>query len=326
MRYFLSILFFDLLFKTIAYCQSPNTLIEINNFGKNPGNLNMFIHNNLSLDTINKPLVVVLHGCGETAHGVAELTGWNKLADINNFVILYPEQKFWNNPNLCFNWFNNNDIEKNKGESESIFEMIKYVLKHYPIDSNNIFITGLSAGAAMSVVMISTHPELFKSGAIFAGCAYKIATNPIQGINVMLGKKNINQSQLINNIKKQNLNYQGIYPSLIIYQGMNDPIVNNKNAHYLINQWTGIYKMDTIPDEIEANFKSNKDITRKEYTDSLGNLKIIFYEVDNLGHQLMIKPGEKEDEGGKLGMFGVNMGFHSTYQTCKDFKILKIQR
>lgn len=317
------IFFILILSINIVYCQPLNTLTEINNFGKNTGNLNMYIYNNLPVDSVKKPLVVVLHGCGENAKRAAELTGWNKLADINDFVVLYPEQKFWNNPNLCFNWFNNNDIEKNKGECESIFQMVKYAIKNYSIDNNKIYITGLSAGAAMSVVMVSTYPELFQSGAIFAGCAYKMATNPIDGIKVMLGKKDRDQSQLIMDLKKQNPDYIGSYPSLIIYQGTNDPVVKSENVRYLISQWAGINKADTIPDKIETHFMGNDDITRKEYTDSLGNIKVLYYEVGNLGHRLMVKPGDKEDEGGKLGLFGVDKNFHSTYQTAKDFGILK---
>jgi hypothetical protein len=37
----------------------------------------------------------------------------------------------------------------------------------------------------------------------------------------------------------------------------------------------------------------------------------------------MIKPGNKDDEGGQIGFFGTDKGFHSTYQTLKDFGIMK---
>jgi len=283
----------------------------------------MFIHYNLPKDTNKLPLVVVLHGCGENAKGASELTGWNKLADINNFVVLYPQQKLLNNPNLCFNWFINHDIEKGQGECESIFQMISFAKKHYTIDSNKIYITGLSAGGAMSVVMTVTHPELFKYGAIFAGGAYKIATNPIDGVIAMLGKKYFQQEKLVKDVREQNPNYHRQYPTLIVYQGLNDPVVNYKSETFLVNQWTGINNSDSIPDKIEHTFMGVKDISRIEYTDSLGRTIFILYEVDNLGHRLMIKPGEKENEGGQTGIFGVDKGFHSTYQTAKEFGIIK---
>ncbi|MBK7819320.1 MAG: PHB depolymerase family esterase [Sphingobacteriaceae bacterium] len=163
MKQYLSVLHFIFCLNTI-FAQQTQILTEIDSFGNNPGNLKFFVHSKTSSTKL--PLVVVLHGCGENAKAVSELTGWNKLADINEFIVIYPQQKLVNNPNLCFNWFANRDNEKGKGECESIFEMITFALKKYPIDTSKIFITGLSAGAAMSVVMTATHPELFKCGAI----------------------------------------------------------------------------------------------------------------------------------------------------------------
>jgi poly(hydroxyalkanoate) depolymerase family esterase len=320
MRYVLQLFILFIISLNNSFGQEAKTLTEISDFGNNPGNLKMFVHANRPQDANKIPLVVVLHGCGETAKAVSKLTGWNKLSDINDFIVLYPQQKLLNNPNLCFNWFIDHDIEKGKGECESIFQMISFAMEHYPIDSSRIFITGLSAGAAMSVVMAATHPELFKQAAIFAGGAYKLATHGVQAI---FGKKYISREELVTDVKEQNPGYEGQYPSLIIYQGLNDPIVNYKNAAALVNQWTGINKCDTIPDKTEPAFMGMEDISRKEYADSSGKATVILYEINHLGHRLLVKPGEKEDEGGQTGIFGVDRGFHSTYQTAKDFGILK---
>jgi poly(3-hydroxybutyrate) depolymerase len=194
---------------------------------------------------------------------------------------------------------------------------------HYKIDTTNIFVTGLSAGAAMSVVMLATHPTVFKSGAIFAGCAYKIATNPIAAFGVMAGNKKINKEVLVKNILEQNPTYKGKYPTLIIYQGLNDPIVHRKNASALIAQWTGLNNCDTIPFKTEFSFNAIPDITRFTFNNSAGTPIIYYYEVKNLGHKLLIKPGNAIDEGGKKGMYSADKNFHSTYQSAKDFGILK---
>jgi len=162
-------------------------LKEIENFGSNPGNLKLFVYDN-KITTKNKiPLVIVLHGCNQNASEIAELTGWNKLADLYQFKVIYPQQKRINNISNCFNWFQLKDIEKDKGEGESIYQMIQIAIKNYNIDINNIHITGLSAGGAMSLVLAATHPETFKSTAVFAGGAYKITTNPIEALQIMNG-------------------------------------------------------------------------------------------------------------------------------------------
>ena len=114
------ILFFCFTIVSVTFSFSQKSLKEIPTFGTNPGNLKMFIHAD-TLQTIkNKPLVLVLHGCTQNANDIAELTGWNKLADKNDFIVVYPQQKFLNNAQLCFNWFTKVDQQKNQGENQSI--------------------------------------------------------------------------------------------------------------------------------------------------------------------------------------------------------------
>lgn len=322
MKHFVQLFLFLIISLNCVYGQQLNWLAEINDFGNNPGNLKMFVHSGVSKPEIQMPLVVVLHGCGENAKSASELSGWNKLADLNGFIVVYPQQKFSNNADLCFNWFKRGDIEKGKGECESIYQMISFAKQHYNIDSNRVFVTGFSAGAAMSVVMLATHPESFRSGAVFAGGAYKIANNAIEGLKAMLGKRDISKEILIKNVREQNPQYKSRYPQMIVYQGLDDLVVNQKNANTLINQWTGIHNADTIADKIEPSFSGVEDITRIEYNDSLGEKVLIYYKVNNLGHRLMIKPGEKDNECGRTGTFAVDRGFNSTYQTVKDFGIL----
>src|SRR5690606_7496322 len=83
-----------LIFLLIPLCsmaQSP--MVKISDFGRNIGNLNMFVHSGAQKKIQNVPLVVVLHGCSQSAQKVAEQSGWNELADKYGFVVIYPEQK-----------------------------------------------------------------------------------------------------------------------------------------------------------------------------------------------------------------------------------------
>ena len=318
--------FFLLLLHTciFVFAQEPDSLLPVNHFGNNPGNLKMFVYSNEQKNIPSlKPLVIVLHGCGQSANEVARLTGWNKLARLNDFIVVYPQQKFLNNVSTCFNWFRNSDINKGQGECESVYQMILYMQKHYAIDSSRVFITGLSAGAAMAVIMMATHPESFKGGAIFAGGAYKLATNAFASAGVMAGTKKLSKDELIKNVVEQNPAYKGRYPQMIIYQGLNDLVVNHKNAGLLIDQWTGINHCDNIPDKTLHPFMGIADIKRMEYADSAGKTVVIFYEVDNLGHRVLVKPGDTKDEGGQIGTYGAGRGFHSTFQTAKEFGIIK---
>ncbi|MBK7434907.1 MAG: PHB depolymerase family esterase [Chitinophagaceae bacterium] len=320
----LIVLIISLLYAEFAFAQDSNELSAVNAFGNNPGNLKMFIYEpDHKPGAGPKPLVVVLHGCGQTAEEVARLTGWNKLADLHDFIVVYPQQKLLNNVSTCFNWFRNSDINKGEGESESIQQMIRYTSSQYPIDSSRIFITGLSAGGAMAVVMMATHPATFAAGAIFAGGAYKLATNAFAAAGVMAGTKHGNDSDLVQKVLEQNPQYTGRYPKLILYQGQNDLVVNHKNADILIRQWTGLNQCDDQPDKVERSFKAIPDIQRMEYNNRWGEVVIIFYSVDYLGHRVLVKPGDADDEGGQTGTYGADRGFHSTWQTALDFGLLK---
>ena len=71
------------------------------------------------------PLVVVLHGCTQTAGGYDAGTGWSTLAERFGFALLLPEQKRANNPNTCFTWFSPGDTTRDRGEALSIRQMIE---------------------------------------------------------------------------------------------------------------------------------------------------------------------------------------------------------
>src|SRR5260370_30455465 len=76
---------------------SANRLREIRAFGSNPGALRMFAYvpPRLSADAA---LVVVLHGCTQTAASYDFGAGWSTLADRYGFALLLPEQQRCNNP------------------------------------------------------------------------------------------------------------------------------------------------------------------------------------------------------------------------------------
>src|SRR3954462_11618439 len=77
-------------------------LTPVASFGANPGALKMYEYVPAGLPA-GSPLVVVLHGCTQTAAAM-ENAGWDQLADQYHFAVLYPEQQSANNPVECFNW------------------------------------------------------------------------------------------------------------------------------------------------------------------------------------------------------------------------------
>ena len=69
---------------------------RVKNFGDNPGALRMFMHiPPETFTTTKRPLVVVIHGCMQSAERRIEQSGWNELAAHAGFYVLYVEQSFW---------------------------------------------------------------------------------------------------------------------------------------------------------------------------------------------------------------------------------------
>jgi poly(hydroxyalkanoate) depolymerase family esterase len=306
-----------------AFCSvSAQTLSEVRDFGDNPGNLRMFTHVSKKTEHVKKALVVVLHGCTQTAGIIAAQTGWNKLADEYDFHVIYPQQKMINNPERCFCWYRKRDVTKGRGEDASIIEMIAYMKKNYSIDSSQVFVTGLSAGAIMSVALLSTNPETFNAGAIFAGAAYKSAASIFTAGLVSTKWIHHSPKKWDLKVRKQNPNYTGAYPRMIIYQGQTDFIVNRNNGTELMKQWTHLHRLDTTPSTRIYQFAGVPDLERETYGVGKEFNAVVYYKVKKLGHAYLINPGACINEGGKRGIFSRDKNYHATWWTAMDFGLI----
>lgn len=313
--------FFSIGFSNVLFSQKSLELIP--DFKPNPGNLKGYIHFSTKKDLSEKvPLVVALHGCTQNAKELADNSGWNKLADTFGFHVLYPEQRAINNGNSCFNWFRSADHVKDQGEVYSIERMIQAVIKDYAIDTTRIFVYGLSAGAAMGVALLADYPNLFHSGAILAGVAFGAANNASEAFSLLLKSPQKTPEEWRKLIENQHPEFNGTYPKIIILQGTNDKVVVPENATELIEQWTSIHQIDSTFDEKTINYEGKEGVSKFIYTDEKGEAKVIFYQAEGLGHQLMINPGNEATQGGKTGPFAIDADFFSTYWIAVDFGLI----
>src|SRR5258708_11719609 len=90
-------------------------------------------------------LVVVLHGCGQTAAGYDWGAGWSTLAKRYGFALLMPQQQPSNNTQGCFNWFNPEDTARDSGEACSIRQMIARMVGAHRLSPTTVFHPSLSA-------------------------------------------------------------------------------------------------------------------------------------------------------------------------------------
>ncbi|MGB5976387.1 MAG: PHB depolymerase family esterase, partial [Cyclobacteriaceae bacterium] len=199
---------FLVLFPLLIQAQS---LQSISSFGSNPGNLQMYLYRPSGVPA-SAPVVLAMHGCTQNASGFANESGWNDLADRYKFYVIYPQQKSSNNSSSCFNWFENGDINRGQGEALSMRNMVNYVKNNYSVDASRVYVTGFSAGGAMTTVMMATYPEVFSGGAVMAGLPYKAATSLISAFSAMSPGVDKSPSQWGSLVRNAS-SYSGSYPT-----------------------------------------------------------------------------------------------------------------
>jgi poly(hydroxyalkanoate) depolymerase family esterase len=131
------------------------------------------------------PLVVMLHGCTQDPDVFAHDTEMNELAASEGFLVLYPDQPGTANQRKCWNWFEPAHQARSRGEPAEIVAIVERVRGQFQVDPDRIYVAGLSAGAAMSVVMGVTYPDVFAAIGVAAGLPYRIATNVGEALNAM---------------------------------------------------------------------------------------------------------------------------------------------
>lgn len=301
---------------------AQDDLMQIRPFGTNPGNLKLMFYDQGNI-TEKAPLVVVLHGCTQMAKSCAEQSGWNKLAKLNQFYVLYPEQIILNNAENCFNWYRAADQSRDKGEPASIMQMITHLKKNKNIDSTRIYIIGLSAGGAMSSIMMAVFPEVFDKGGVMAGGPYKSAESVVKAGTSMVGMVSKSPEDWGDLVRAQNPNYKGSYPELIVFHGGMDPVVSTNNSNQLIKQWTNIHNIDYEEDEHYENFRNKEGIEATIYKNKQQQEIVRYYRIKGIGHALPLDTGSCSTQGGKTGLFAINKGFHSTFWAAHFFGIIK---
>jgi len=111
---------------------------EIDDFGSNPGRLRMLAYVPAGGARARAPLVVVLHGCGQSAAEFARATGWTALADELGLTLVMPEQSGRNNQGRCFQWFQPTQIARGEGEALSIRQMVGTAAERFATDPKKI--------------------------------------------------------------------------------------------------------------------------------------------------------------------------------------------
>jgi poly(hydroxyalkanoate) depolymerase family esterase len=288
-------------------------LAETTDFGSNPGRLKMFSFVPAKLQRPSA-LVVVLHGCGQTAAGYDLGAGWSTLAKRYGFALLMPQQQLSNNVNGCFNWFNGEDTARERGEPCSIRQMIAQMVGDHKIDEHRIFVTGLSAGGAMTSVMLATYPEIFASGAVIAGLPFGVATNVREALNGMFQSSSRPAAELGDLVRNAS-NHKGPWPKLSVWHGSADRTVNPANADEIVKQWLDVHDLPLAPMS-EATVDG---YPRQIWWNADGETVVESYTITDMAHGTPLGIADNDEHYGAQGAFLIEAGISSSYHIANFF-------
>lgn len=183
------------------------------------------------------PLVVMLHGCTQDPDDFAAGTDMNRLAIEYGLYVLYPAQAQEANPSKCWNWFKHNHQTRGRGEPAVIASMTRSVMNAHNIDTNRVYIAGLSAGGAMAAIVGAAYPDLFAAVGVHSGLAPGAARTLPEAFMAMNGTTAAAAAHAATPMRAGAVPAQGHQPlplPVIVFHGDEDRTVHPRNGEQVI--------------------------------------------------------------------------------------------
>ena len=226
------------------------------------------------------PLVLALHGRGTTAEGMILITrkGFNKLADRDGFLIVYPNgiERNWNDGRMDEE-ANDRAHMENIDDVSFISALIDSMIEEYNIDPKRVYVTGMSNGALMAYRLAC---ELsFKIAAIApvdGNMPYLLVSecSPSDPVSVLA----------INNVNDPLVPFEG---GMIIGNYRKIKLGKVLSAGKSIEFWVSHNRCSPEPviaREPDRDLTDGTQVTRKEYLNGLKGTEVILYVIDGGGH------------------------------------------
>ena len=183
------------------------------------------------------PLLVLIHGCKQTAAELALGTRITTLADASGVVVLMPDQRDGANPYRCWNWFDARTAA-GKGEAAIVAKMIAQAASHWRTDPERVVAAGISAGAALAAVLGVRYPKLVRGVVSHSGIACGAAASAFTALTVMRRGPETDVAAIAAHARS--VGGGDLAVPLLAIQGSVDDVVAPRNAAALARQYLAL--------------------------------------------------------------------------------------
>ncbi|MDB5658065.1 MAG: hypothetical protein JWS10_680 [Cypionkella sp.] len=219
--------------------------------------------------TSPRPVVVMLHGCTQSPEDFAAGTGMNALAEEFGCLVVYPAQPTRANVQKCWNWFRPEDQLRANGEPALIAGVTRDVLSASDGDPAQVYIAGLSAGAAMALLVAEAYPEIFHAVGVHSGLPIGAARDIPSAFSAMRsGSKGM--------VRKNPV-------PTIIFQGSADATVHPSNGPAIQSQAVATFAGLT-PATKAGKSSGGRAFKRTDHKRDDGRSMVEYWQVDGVGH------------------------------------------
>lgn len=218
-----------------------------------------------------RPLIVMLHGCGQTAAQFARSTRMNRIALRERCLVLYPEQDRSANPQGCWNWYDTRSRHAD-AEAATLMAAIDQVCLLYPVDREALALAGISAGASMAALLASRWPARFRAVVMHSGVPPGSAHSAASALAAMRGRREAGSL----------MPERGDFPPLLVIHGQADHVVAPVNGRAAAEQWAAAAGAQAGPPR-RVQRGARYPMTVTDYRAGR-RLVARLVEVDELGH------------------------------------------
>ena len=226
------------------------------------------------------PLLVMLHGCGQTGRELAASSRMNRLAVRHRFLVLYPEQERLANAHGCWNWFDRRS-GKADAEAATLLAAIDLVARRHPVDKARVAVAGLSAGASMAALLAAHYPDRFCAVAMHSGVAPGSAESAATAMAAMHGRRQAQLPDLPQALAAEGM-VLATLPPLLILHGDADNVVSVRNAAATAELWAEALGARAGP--ARTLQRGRRHAVRATEYKARGRAQVTLREIVGLGH------------------------------------------